>query len=218
MSAASNPLPGIQPGEPAPDFTLPAVHRDGTLSLSEYRGKTAVLLAIFRGLYCPFCRHAIASLNRFYDPLRAAGVEAVGVVATKLDNARLYFRYRPTLLPLVSDPELVTHRDYRLPRPEVTPALMKAIEETRANPTGELPEAMPLFEASEALARLHRFTPTETDNTELHGQFGQMKGQFLIDREGIVRWQNVECAKDGLGGFGRFPTGDELLKAARTLA
>jgi len=38
-----------------------------------------------------------------------------------------------------------------------------------------------------------------------------------MDRVGIVRWANVECAKDGLEGFGRFPTNDELLKIARAL-
>jgi len=43
--------PPVQPGEPAPDFTLPAVHRDGVVSLGDYRGKSAVLVAMLRGLY-----------------------------------------------------------------------------------------------------------------------------------------------------------------------
>ena len=38
-------------GEPAPDFTLTAAHVDGTVSLAEYRGHSALLLALFRGLY-----------------------------------------------------------------------------------------------------------------------------------------------------------------------
>jgi peroxiredoxin len=41
----------IQPGEPAPEFTLPAAHGDGTVSLGEYRDQGPVLLALFRGLY-----------------------------------------------------------------------------------------------------------------------------------------------------------------------
>ena len=28
----------VQPGEPTPDFTLPAIHRRGTVSLADYRG------------------------------------------------------------------------------------------------------------------------------------------------------------------------------------
>jgi peroxiredoxin len=38
-------------GEPAPDFTLPAAHADGTISFAEYRSQGPVLLAMFRGLY-----------------------------------------------------------------------------------------------------------------------------------------------------------------------
>ena len=41
----------VQPGEPAPDFTLPAADREGFVSLGDYRGRRPVLLALFRGLY-----------------------------------------------------------------------------------------------------------------------------------------------------------------------
>ena len=46
----------LGPGDPAPDFTLPAVNREGSVCLAGYRGKGAVLVALFRGLHCPFCR------------------------------------------------------------------------------------------------------------------------------------------------------------------
>jgi peroxiredoxin len=41
----------VRPGEPAPAFTLPAAHGEGTVSLGEYLGRDPVLLALFRGLY-----------------------------------------------------------------------------------------------------------------------------------------------------------------------
>jgi hypothetical protein len=44
--------------------------------------------------------------------------------------------------------------------------------------------------------------------------FTQLKGQFLIDRDGIVRWVNVECGKEGLAGLGKFPSHEELILAA----
>ena len=44
-----------------------------------------------------------------------------------------------------------------------------------------------------------------------------VKVQFLVDRSGVVRWSNIECANDGFAGFGRFPTEDELLGALRVL-
>jgi peroxiredoxin len=49
--ATVEPRPPIQPGELAPDFTLPAANREGTVSLAEYRGERPVLLTLFRGLY-----------------------------------------------------------------------------------------------------------------------------------------------------------------------
>ncbi len=41
----------VQPGEPAPDFALPAVHQAGEVSLADYRGRSPVLLVLLRGLY-----------------------------------------------------------------------------------------------------------------------------------------------------------------------
>ena len=41
----------LQPGDRAPDFSLPAGEREGIVSLSDYRGKSPVLLALLRGLY-----------------------------------------------------------------------------------------------------------------------------------------------------------------------
>ena len=43
--------PPVQPGERAPDFTLPAANREGTVSLADYRGRSPLLLALYRGLY-----------------------------------------------------------------------------------------------------------------------------------------------------------------------
>jgi peroxiredoxin len=49
--ATIKPQPAVQPGDRAPDFTLPAADRDGTVSLSDYRGRSPVLLSLLRGLY-----------------------------------------------------------------------------------------------------------------------------------------------------------------------
>ena len=48
MTAATT---ALRPGDRAPDVTLPAVTREGTLSLADYRERNAVLLALFHGLY-----------------------------------------------------------------------------------------------------------------------------------------------------------------------
>jgi hypothetical protein len=55
---------------------------------------------------------------------------------------------------------------------------------------------------------------TASDERDHAAGFTQMKGQFLIDRAGIVRWTYIEGDKEGLAGLGKFPTHDELIGAA----
>jgi peroxiredoxin len=205
----------VEPGELAPDFAVPAVMDDRLISLADYRGRTPLLLGLFPGLYCPFCRRSIAQMAAASEKLRPLGVESLAVVGTELDNARFYFKFRPTRLALAADPHLTTHRSYGVPRPEPTPELMQMVMGLRVNPTGELPEPLPVPAAGEALNKLDGFQATATDRREAESTFTQMKGQFLIDRDGIVRWANIECGKEGLSGLGKFPTHDELIAASR---
>jgi peroxiredoxin len=179
------------PGAPAPDFAVPAVQEDRMISLADYRGSTPLLLGLFPGLYCPFCRRAIAQMAATSEKLKPLGIESLAVVGTELENARLYFQFRPTRLALGADPHLTTHRSYGVPRPEPTPELMQTIMSLRLNPTGELPEPLPVPAAAEALNKRDGFQPTAIDQREAESTFTQMKGQFLIDREGVVRWETI---------------------------
>lgn len=207
----------IQPGEAAPEFAVPSVQDDRTICLADYRGRAPLLLGLFPGLYCPFCRRALAQMAATSEKLKPLGVDAVAVVGTELENARLYFAFRPTPLVLGADPRLATHRSYGVPRPEPTPELMQAVEQVRINPTGELPEPLPIQAVVAELTKRDGYRPTATDEREAESTFTQMKGQFLIDRAGIVRWANIECGQEGLSGLGKFPTQEELLSAARTV-
>jgi peroxiredoxin len=209
--------PPVAPGEPAPDFTLPAVDRQEMVSLGDYRGRSPVFLALFIGLWCPFCRRSIAQMSAHEGRLKEIGVETLGIVATTPENARLYFKFRPTRLRLASDPELTTHRAYGLPKPTPTPEFMQALETTRINPTGEFPEPRPVLEVAAAISKGDRYAETATDKVEMDRQWPQLKGQFLIDRAGVVRWANVECATEGMAGVGKFPSVEEILAAARAL-
>jgi peroxiredoxin len=209
--------PPVAPGEPAPDFTLPAVDRTETVSLADYRGRSPVFLALLIGLWCPFCRRAIAQMGTTEGKLKAIGIETLGVVATPPENARLYFKFRPTRLRLAADPELSTHRAYGVPRPVPTPEFMHALETTRINPYGEFPEPLPIVEVAGAVAKQDGYVESDTDKADLERQWPQLKAQFLIDRDGIVRWANVECATEGMAGLGKFPSDEVILAAARAL-
>jgi peroxiredoxin len=208
----------MAPGEPAPDFALPAVAGPETISLADYRGRSSLFLALMLGLWCPFCRRQLVQLGTFEGKLKALGVESLAVVATAPENARLYFKFRPTRLRLASDPDLSTHRAYRVPKPEPTPALMQQMEVIRINPTGELPEPLPIAAAGKALQELDGYAYTPTDLGDIDRQWPQLKALFMIDRLGIVRWAYVECASEGLAGIGKFPSEDAILGAARACA
>jgi peroxiredoxin len=205
---------GLKLGDPAPDFSLPAVDRDATVSLGDYRGRSPLFLAFFRGLYCPFCRRQIAKLGLTRDKLLTAGVETLAVVASDLERTRLYFRYRPTRVPLAVDPALDSHRAFGVSRFQVTPELMDAIRTTQTDAMGELPQPLPIMDAVKALDERDGFKLTETDTRE-DQEHGLMDvGQFLVDRGGIVRWANLESA-GGLAGLGKFPSDEDLLTVAR---
>lgn len=177
-------------------------------------GRGPLLLGLFRGVSCAFCRRAVVQLDKAGDRLRALGVETLGIVATAPENARLYFRYRPARMVLAADPDLTTHRAYGLPKVERP---WEAVQSTRVNPTGELAEPLAIWEAVRALTRLDGYKPPDTDREEMQRNWSQSAGEFLIDRGGVVRWAYVEYATGDLAGMGKFPTDEELLAAARML-
>ena len=216
----------IQVGERAPAFSLPAINRDGAVSLADYRGRSAVMVGLFRGLHCPFCRRQIAQLGASQPALWTLGVETLAVVNTPLDRARLYFRYRPTPVTLLSDPHCETHRAFGIPRieflaeddgpgqwPRTRPQDFAA---ARIDPTGELGQPTQPMEANGVLNRKDAFELTKADEEIFEAHGTQFAGQFLIDREGVVRWRWTE-APQSAGELCRFPSGQEILEAARQM-
>ena len=215
----------VQPGDPAPNFTLPAVNREGSVALQDYRGKGPVLVGLFRGLHCPFYRRHLTTMNIGDEELRAMGVETLAIVATEPERAKLYFRHRPARVLLAADPAQVTHAAFGLPTMEFTESptdwankkvSMADMMTMRFNPTGELPEPLPGLEAGEALTALDGFEMTPVDQQIMGGFSTVLIGQFLVDREGIVRETFLE-AKDDPADFGKFPNVDEFVAAAARL-
>jgi peroxiredoxin len=176
----------VRVDESAPDFALPAVHREGLVPLSDYRGRTPVLLVLFGGLWCPYCRRQVVQLGMSRERLVMFGIEPLGIVANSVERARLYFQYRPVPLSLAADADLATHRADGLPRVPNTPEFSQLRQTVLINPTGELLRPMTAPEARLALNRLDGLAPTESDEEERSRQIRresfQFTGQFLIDR------------------------------------
>ena len=217
----------LRPGDPAPRFALPAVNREGQVSLDDYRGRSPVLVGLFRGLHCPFCRRQLVQLGTTQEKLKAVGVETMAVVNTPLERARLYFKYRPARVLLAADPAAATHRAFGVPEGTLVEDESQAswplgtftmgqLQASLVNPTGELPEPQNILQANETLNKRDGFELTEVDQQIVATHGFQLAGHFLIDRDGIIRWLQIEAA-EGPGDLAKFPSDEEILRAARGL-
>jgi peroxiredoxin len=224
MAAQRRPL---QPGEPASAFTLPAANREGTVSLDSLRGRP-FLIGFYRGLHCPFCRRQVLQLASVEPALRAMGVQTLAVINTQLDRASLYFRYRPTPVALLCDPDCLTHQAFGVPHLEFLPdgssgqpewpyhASMAEFEAARINPFGELSAPMQPMEANTALNAKDGFELDDIDSAIFASHGTQLVGHFLVDAAGIVRWVQIE-AVDGPNSISIFPNAAQIVAAAGSL-
>jgi hypothetical protein len=147
------------------------------------------------------------------------------VVNTPIDRARLYFRYHPMpALLAASDPERASHRAFGLPNISITESdsawpykvATSDVISMRVDVPGELPEPMNPFAALEFLNRKDNYDVTEADRQVMATSQGQLIGQFLLDREGVVRWTFTELPGGGRQMFGA-PNTDEMMSAASRL-
>ena len=212
----------LQRGDRAPNVVLDAITRQGKVSLEDFRGHKPVLVGLYRGLHCPFCRRHITAMAQLDPALREKGVESLTVVNTPTERARLYFRYHPLPnLLAAADPERASHRAFGLPNLEFTEnetdwprkVGMNVAMAMRIDLPGELPEPMNPMAAGEFLAKKDGYEMTEDDERMDATGHGQLIGQFLLDREGFVRWSFTEVDDGGRNMFGA-PTPQEVMSAA----
>jgi peroxiredoxin len=216
----------LQPGDRAPNVVLDAITRQGKVAIDDFRGQKPVLVGLFRGLHCPFCRRQIAAMAELTGALQEKGIDSLTVVNTPIDRARLYFRYHPLPnLLAASDPERVSHRAFGLPNLQFTEAendwphkiSMDAVTSMRIDMPGELPAPMDLMAAVDYLDKADGYEFTEDDKQMIATGHGQLVGEFLLDRDGVVRWCFTEVEGDGRHMFGG-PAPREVMSAASNMA
>ena len=148
------------------------------------------------------------------------------MVNTPIERARLYFRYHPLPNMLAaSDPQRASHRAFGLPAFEFTQSEtdwprkvgMDVVMTMRIDMPGELPEAMNPVAAGEFLNKKDGYEVTEIDQQMAASGNGQLVGQFLLDRDGVVRWSFTEFPEHGRNMFGG-PTPQEVMSAASQIA
>lgn len=216
----------LQTGDRAPNVVLDAITRQGKVAIDDFRGQKPLLIGLFRGLHCAFCRRQITAMAQLDTALREKGVESLTVVNTPIERARLYFRYHPLPnLLAASDPARASHRAFGLPNLEFTQNEtswpykigMDVAMSMKIDVPGELPEPMNPIAAGEFLDKKDGYEVTEVDKQMIATGHGQLVGQFLLDREGIVRWSFTEIPGGGRQMFGG-PTPQEVMSAASEIA
>ncbi len=68
-------------------MVLDAITRQGKIAIADFRGQKPVLVGLFRGLHCPFCRRQIAAMAELTDALQEKGIDSLTVVNTPIERA-----------------------------------------------------------------------------------------------------------------------------------
>lgn len=201
------PAPGevLKPGDPAPGIVLDAATRDGRIAIEDFRGEKPLLIGMFRGLHCPFCRRHLAAQVAIDRTLRRKGVECIAVVSTPIERARLFFRYHPMPdLLAAADPDRAAHRAFGLRNLDL------------ADDVGPLERGFRTA-VTAGLNAWDGYRMADVDRQVAREAGGQLFGQFLIDRDGIIRWAFAEAPEEGRPMMSR-PAPAELIEAASSLA
>lgn len=100
----------LQPGSPAPDFTL--VDQDGAeVSLQSLRGENVVLF-FYPAAMTPGCTKEACDFRDSLAPLQAAGYAVVGISRDEPAKLRAFRERDGLTYPLLSDPDHAVHEAY----------------------------------------------------------------------------------------------------------
>jgi cytochrome c biogenesis protein CcmG/thiol:disulfide interchange protein DsbE len=104
--------PGVATiGSVAPDFNLPRLRGDGSIRLTDLRGKAVVVN--FWASWCIPCRKEFPLLRRVQRKYRGDGVEIVGIVYNDIpSDSRAFAREQQATWNLVTDERRATAIEY----------------------------------------------------------------------------------------------------------
>ena len=96
-------MPQLEPGQPAPDFALPAA--DGsTVRLSDHRGQQ-VIVYFYPAAMTPGCTKQACDFRDSLGALQAAGYTVLGVSPDKPAKLATFVERDALTFPLLSDPD-----------------------------------------------------------------------------------------------------------------
>jgi peroxiredoxin len=98
----------------APDFSLPALGTEATISLQDYQGEVVYLT--FWASWCVPCRQEMPYLAQLWQRHHAAGLQVIGINEEDDIQAALDFAASHHLpFPLARDPDRALSKLYRVP-------------------------------------------------------------------------------------------------------
>ena len=113
LRAAGLERDALKPGEPAPNFTLP----DATgkpVSLAARLREGPVVLAFYRGGWCPYCNLELRAWQRVLPELRALGAQLIAVSPESPDNSLSTQEKNALSFTVLTDERSTVARAYRL--------------------------------------------------------------------------------------------------------
>jgi len=104
---------GLAVGDKAPNFTLPdALGR--SVSLADELSNGPVVLAFYRGEWCPYCNLQLRSLQTALPRFRALGATLIAISAQSPDHSLSVSEKHDLEFAVLSDARQQVIRDYRL--------------------------------------------------------------------------------------------------------
>lgn len=103
-------MPRLEPGDTAPDFTLPA-HDGSTVTLSGLRGKRVVLWFYPEAL-SPGCTQQACGFRDSIDALAAENLTVLGISRDPVERLARFAERDALPFPLLSDEDLAVHLAY----------------------------------------------------------------------------------------------------------
>lgn len=101
----------LEPGDPAPDFTLAA--SDGrTYRLADFRGRSAVVVAWFPKAFTGGCTAQCTSLGAAVDALRQFDAAVLAASVDTVQTNQAFAESTGIGCPILSDPDKATARAY----------------------------------------------------------------------------------------------------------
>jgi peroxiredoxin len=153
----------LKEGAQAPDFTLPDA-RGNSVRLSHLLTQGSVIIAFYRGAWCPYCHLVLRAYQQALPQLQAWGASLIAISPQTLDLSLLIAEKMKLTFMVLSDVDNQVARQF---------GLVFTIDEAVRDAHKQVDANLPTFNGN--------------DSWEL-----PMAGTFLVDKSGTVRLAFVD--------------------------